>query len=333
MRAMLLTQPGMPLAMAEMAIPLPGPDEMLVRVSACGVCRTDLHVLDGELPQAQYPIIPGHQVVGVIEQCGASVAGFAAGQRIGIPWLGNSCRHCDYCRSGHENLCGQARYTGCQIHGGFAEYCVADYRYCFPLPDKYPDQQAAPLLCAGLIGYRAWRLSGNGLAGKPKKLGLMGFGASAHILAQLAAGQGEEVYAFTRPGDTLAQQFSRTLGATWAGAADEDPPEPLDAVIIFAPDGALVPRSLALVRRGGTVVSAGIHMSTIPAFDYDLLWGERSVCSVANLTRLDGEEFMALAATSAIHTEVHPYPLERANAALADLREGRFTGAAVITLA
>jgi propanol-preferring alcohol dehydrogenase len=311
---------------------VPGADQILVKVSVCGVCRTDLHVLDGELTQAQYPIIPGHQIVGTVEANGADVTGFSIGQRVGIPWLGGSCRHCDYCLSGKENLCFEARYTGCQINGGFADYCVADYRYAFALPDKYPDLQVAPLLCAGLIGYRAYHLTEPGLAGKPRHLGLMGFGASAHILAQLATVQGDRVYAFTREGDTAAQDFARQLGATWAGNSNETPDTLLDSLIIFAPAGELVPRALALVRPGGNVVCAGIHMSTIPAFDYDLLWGERRICSVANLTRQDGEEFMALAAASDIHTDVHPYPLDRVNEALADLRAGRFTGAAVITV-
>lgn len=324
---MLLTGPGAPLVLTELDTPAPGPDEVLVRVHVCGVCRTDLHVLDGELPQAEYPVVPGHQVVGEVVAMGANVAGYSPGERIGVPWLGGSCRHCDFCLAGKENLCAEARYTGCQINGGFAEYCVADYRYCFKLPEKYPDLQVAPLLCAGLIGYRAWRL-----AGRPRRLGLMGFGASAHILAQLARGQGDEVFAFTREGDTAAQAFARLLGAAWAGSSNDTPPDTLDAVIIFAPAGELVPRALALVRRGGTVVCAGIHMSTIPAFDYDLLWGERSVCSVANLTRRDGVEFMDLAARTAIHTDVHPYPLAAANEALGHLRAGNFTGAAVITL-
>lgn len=332
MRAMRLDKPGSALILADIAQPQPGPEELLVRVRTCGVCRTDLHVLDGELSQTEYPIIPGHQVVGVVESCGENVSGFSIGQRIGVPWLGSSCRHCDFCRSGKENLCAQARYTGCQINGGFAEYCVADYRYCFALPEKYPDQQVAPLLCAGLIGYRAYRLAGDGLAGKPRKLGLMGFGASAHILVQLATAQGDEVYAFTREGDSAAQDFAGNLGAIWAGSSAEAPEKLLDSIIIFAPAGELVPRALELIRPGGTVVCAGIHMSTIPAFDYDLLWGERTVCSVANLTRQDGEEFMALAKSADINTEVHPYPLEEANEALADLRAGNFTGAAVITV-
>jgi len=332
MQAMLLPQANAPLELVEMDKPQPGPAQLLVRVLACGVCRTDLHILDGELPQAQYPVVSGHQVVGVIEAFGSEVKGMDVGQRIGIPWLGDSCRNCDFCMAGRENLCADARYTGCQINGGFADYCVADYRYCFALPDKYPDLQVAPLLCAGLIGYRAYRLAGGMLAGKPRKIGLMGFGASAHILAQLAGSRGDRVFAFTRAGDDAAQAFARELGAEWAGASDDTPPEVLDSVIIFAPDGALVPRALALVRRGGTVVCAGIYMSTIPAFGYDLLWGERTLCSVANLTRQDGEEFMALAAHAKIETQVHPYPLAEANTALADLRDGRFTGAAVITL-
>lgn len=332
MRAMVLDKAGAPLVMKDLPRPEPGPEQVLVNVHACGVCRTDLHVLDGELTQTQYPIIPGHQVVGTVAAVGDQVSGLQAGARIGVPWLGASCRHCDFCSAGKENLCAQARFTGCQIDGGFAEYCVADYRYCFALPEKYTDTQVAPLLCAGLIGYRAWRLAGESLGSQPRKLGFMGFGASAHILAQLARDSDEEVFAFTRDGDEQAQAFASQLGAIWTGGANESPPVVLDAVIIFAPAGELVPRALALVRPGGTVVCAGIHMSTIPAFDYDLLWGERVVCSVANLTRQDGIEFMALAAQADIATEVHTYPLEEANGALADLKAGRFTGAAVIAL-
>lgn len=333
MQAMLLEKPGAPLVLTELPAPAPGPDQLLVRVSVCGLCRTDLHVLDGELTQTDYPIVPGHQIVGTVAAAGDDTSGFSIGQRVGIPWLGGSCRHCDFCLSGKENLCAGARYTGCQINGGFAEYCVADHRYAFALPDKYPDLQVAPLLCAGLIGYRAYRLTEPGLAGKPRRLGLMGFGASAHILAQLARGQGDRVFAFTRDGDTAAQAFARELGAEWAGSSSDTPDEALDSVIIFAPAGELVPRALALVRPGGNVVCAGIHMSPIPSFDYDLLWQERRLCSVANLTRRDGEEFLALAAQADIHTDVHPYPLARVNEALADLRAGNFTGAAVITVA
>ncbi len=332
MQAMLLNSPGTPLVLTELETPVAGPGQLLVRVLVCGVCRTDLHVLDGELSQSEYPIVPGHQVVGIIEAMGEQVSGFSLGQRIGIPWLGSSCRCCDFCRAGMENLCPDARYTGCQINGGFAEYCVADYRYCFSLPDKYADVQVAPLLCAGLIGYRAYRLAGAGLAGKPRKLGLMGFGASAHILVQIAKVEGDKIYAFTRKGDNAAQEFACSLGAVWAGSSDDTPDSPLDAVIIFAPAGELVPRALALVRPGGTVVCAGIHMSPIPSFDYDLLWGERTIASVANLTRQDGVNFMELADKSSIHTQVHPYPLVQVNQALSDLKAGKFNGAAVITL-
>ena len=327
MRAMLLEKPGVPLEAVELETPVPAPEQLLVKVHTCGVCRTDLHVLDGELLQCRYPIVPGHQVVGSVAALGAGVEGFHIGQRVGVPWLGYSCGHCDYCQAGRENLCAGARYTGCQINGGFAEYCAADHRYCFPLPGNYSDLQAAPLLCAGLIGYRALRM-----AGEAVHIGFMGFGASAHILTQLAKAQERSVYAFTRPGDDSAQQFARGLGAVWAGSSDEPPPRLLDAVIIFAPVGALVPRALDLLRPGGTVVCAGIHMSDIPAFSYDLLWEERSIVSVANLTRRDGEEFLALAARTPIRTEVHPYPLEEANRALEDLRAGRFTGAAVLTM-
>ena len=327
MRAMLLEGPGTALKMVQLPLPEPGPEQVLIRVSVCGICRTDLHVLDGELAQTAYPIIPGHQIVGTVEACGSAVKGMEKGQRVGVPWLGFSCGHCEYCLEGRENLCPDARYTGCQINGGFAEYCLADYRYCFDLPPAYSDLNAAPLLCAGLIGYRAWRMTGNAA-----HIGLMGFGASAHILTQLACGLGKSVYAFTRSGDTRARQFALKLGAVWAGSSGEQAPRQLDAVIIFAPVGALVPEALRLVKPGGRVICAGIHMSDIPAFSYDLLWEERSICSVANLTRADGTEFLALAQSNPINTQVHPYPLDQANRALEDLREGRFTGAAVLVV-
>lgn len=322
MRAMVLEGPGQPLRLRELPRPTAGPGQVLLKVRACGICRTDLHVLDGELPHPTLPLVPGHQVVGeVIEDAG----GFAAGQRLGVPWLGGSCGHCRYCAGGRENLCDEARYTGYQIDGGFAEYVAADSRYCFPIPDRYDDTQAAPLLCAGLIGYRAWRM-----AGECERVGFYGFGAAAHILAQVAQHEGVELYALTRPGDTEAQAFARELGAAWAGDADQAPPEELDAAIIFAPAGELVPAALRAVRKGGRVICAGIHMSDIPSFPYDILWGEREVRSVANLTRRDGEEFLPLAATVPVHTTVHTYPLEQANEALEDLRHGRFNGAAVL---
>jgi propanol-preferring alcohol dehydrogenase len=303
-------------------VPRPAAGEVLVRVLACGVCRTDLHVADGDLTECAYPLIPGHEIVGRVEKAGKR---FAAGMRVGIPWLGWTCGACEYCASGRENLCPQARFTGYTRDGGFAEHVVADERFCFALPERYGDAEVAPLLCAGLIGYRSYAM-----AGSAKRLGLYGFGAAAHILAQLARAQGREVYAFTRPGDTGAQAFAKRLGAKWAGGSNQIPPEPLDAAILFAPVGALVPQALKAVKKGGCVVCGGIHMSDIPSFPYALLWGERRVQSVANLTRADGEAFMALAASAPIRTEVKTYPLERANEALGDLREGRLEGAAVL---
>ncbi|MGM0783520.1 MAG: zinc-dependent alcohol dehydrogenase family protein [Pseudomonadota bacterium] len=326
MRAMRLHAPSQPLALDEIPIPRPGAGEVQLRVLACGVCRTDLHVVDGELSEPRLPLIPGHEVVGEVTALGEGVTGLAPGQRIGVPWLGWTCGECEPCRAGRENLCERAEFTGYTRNGGYAEYAVADARYCFPIHDD--DAQAtAPLLCAGLIGYRTWRLAGGD---EPKRLGLYGFGAAAHILAQLAVARGQSVYAFTRPGDEAAQAFARRLGAVWAGGSDETPPEPLDAALLFAPVGALVPTALGHVKPGGTVVSGGIHMSDIPAFPYRLLWEERSVRSVANLTRRDGEEFLALAPEVPIRTETRAYPLEAANQALDDLREGRLSGAAVL---
>jgi alcohol dehydrogenase, propanol-preferring len=312
---MVFDAPGRPLRPAELPVPDAGPGQLALRVHACAVCRTDLHLLDGELGIADPPRVLGHQIVGST----------ADGRRVGVPWLGWTDGECRYCRSGRENLCERARFTGRDIDGGYAEYAVADERYCFPIPDGYPDDQAAPLLCAGLIGYRSLRM-----AGDAHRLGLYGFGASAHIIAQVAAWQGREVFAFTRPGDEAAQRFARELGAVWAGGSDETPPEPLDAAIIFAPDGRLVPVALRAVAPAGTVVCAGIHMSDIPAFGYELLWGERVLRSVANLTRRDGEEFLALAPQVPVRTRVTRYPLESAGRALEDLRAGRFTGAAVV---
>jgi len=322
---MLLDAPRRPLRAADIPTPEPGPGQLLLAVRACGVCRTDLHVFDGELPNPKLPLILGHEIVGMVARVGADVGRFTTGQRVGIPWLGWSCGDCRYCRAGRENLCDRARFTGYQIDGGYAAYTVADARYAFPVPDAYRDLEAAPLLCAGLIGYRSLIA-----AGDAQRLGLYGFGAAAHIVAQVARYQGRRVFAFTRPGDAGGQQFARELGAEWAGPSDAAPPEPLDAAIIFAPVGALVPAALRTVAKGGTVVCAGIHMSDIPAFPYEILWGERVVRSVANLTRKDGEEFLALAPRVPVRTEIEPYPLERANEALENLRAGRVRGAAVL---
>ena len=325
MRAMVLEQQRSPLQPRELPKPSAGPGELLLRVTACGICRTDLHVVDGDLTEPSLPLIPGHQIVGDIEAIGGGVTGFEKGQRVGVPWLGGSCGHCWYCNHGKENLCDEARYTGYQINGGFAEYTVADANYCFTIPSAYTDQQAAPLLCAGLIGYRAYRL-----VDSCQTIGLYGFGAAAHILIQVARHQGQEIYAFTREGDIEAQEFALSLGAKWAGNSKQDSPVPLDGAIIFAPAGELVPQALRAVRKGGRVVCAGIHMSDIPSFPYDILWGEREICSVANLTRRDGEKFLPLAAQIPIDTTVHIYGLEQANEALDDLRNGRFSGAAVL---
>jgi propanol-preferring alcohol dehydrogenase len=316
---------GPALNSVELNDPKPGPGEVLIRVHACGVCRTDLHVVDGELRHPKSPITPGHQIVGTVVETGRDAHKFKAGQRVGVPWLGWTCGECRYCLSGRENLCDRARFTGYQIDGGYAEMTVADERFCFALPDSYSDVAAAPLLCAGLIGYRAL-----GMAGDAKTVGLYGFGAAAHIIAQVAVHQGRAVYGFTRAGDTATQDFARDLGAVWAGGSDELPPEPLDAALIFAPVGALVPAALKAVAKGGGVVCAGIHMSPIPSFSYDILWEERSIRSVANLTRQDAEAFLALAGETPIRTQTTTYPLDRANAALNDLRQGKFEGAAVL---
>ncbi len=325
MRAMLLDAPRRPLRAADVPRPEPGPGQVLLAVRACGVCRTDLHVADGELPNPKLPLVLGHEIVGTVAAIGPGVSRFAAGERVGVPWLGWSCGTCRYCQAGRENLCDRARFTGYQIDGGYAAYTVADERFCFPVPEGYPDLQAAPLLCAGLIGYRSLVA-----AGDAERLGLYGFGAAAHIVAQVARYQGRRVFAFTRSGDTAAQAFARELGAAWAGDSSASPPEPLDAAIIFAPVGALVPAALRAVAKGGTVICAGIHMTEIPAFPYDILWGERMIRSVANLTRKDGEEFLKLAPTVPVRTEVEPYPLEKANEALERLRGGRVRGAAVL---
>ena len=330
MKAMILTEPRTLLTPADVPDPTPGPDQLLIKVHTCAVCRTDLHVIDGELPNPKLPLIPGHEIIGTVVAKGRTVDRFAIGDRVGVPWLGWSCGACAYCLSGRENLCDNARYTGYQIDGGYAELTVADARFCFPIAASYPDDEAAPLMCAGLIGYRALRMAGD--ADRTTRLGLYGFGAAAHIIAQVARHQGREVYAFTRPGDTPAQQLALHLGASWAGGSDEQPPVPLDAAIIFAPTGPLVPTALRAVAKGGTVVCAGIHMSDIPAFPYDILWGERVIRSVANLTRRDGEEFLALAPTIPVKTRVTTFPLAQANEAVAALRSGAITGAAVLTL-
>jgi propanol-preferring alcohol dehydrogenase len=326
MRAMALTGRGSGrVELVEIEVPVPNPHQVLVAVLACGVCRTDLHVVDGELPDARIPIVPGHEIVGRIEQVGSEVDELVPGERVGIPWLGHSCGVCDFCRSGHENLCRDAQYTGYQINGGYAEYAVADARFCFRVPESYDDQHAAPLLCAGLIGYRALRMAGDG-----RRLGIYGFGASAHIIAQVARLQGREVYAFVRPQDENAKRFALETGVDWAGWSDRPPPVELDSALIFAPVGALVPEALSRTRPGGIVVCAGIHMSDIPSFPYRLLWEERTLRSVANLTRSDAREFLALAATMPIQTHVRSYPLADANQALTDLRSGHLTGAAVL---
>jgi propanol-preferring alcohol dehydrogenase len=327
MRAMLLAEPRQLLRPAVLPLPHPAAGQLLIEVEACGVCRTDLHLVDGELPEPRMPIVPGHEIVGRIAALGAAVQGFVPGQRVGVPWLGRTCGRCRYCQTDRENLCDEARFTGYQIHGGYAEYTVADARFCFPLAEEYDAAQAAPLLCAGLIGYRALAM-----AGGARRLGIYGFGAAAHIVCQVARYQGREVYAYTRPGDTQAQAFARTLGAVWAGDATQEAPAPLDAALIFAPVGALVPAALAQVAKGGSVICAGIHMSDIPSFPYALLWGERSLRSVANLTRRDGEQFLALAPRVPVLTEVHRYPLVEANQALDDLRHGRLRGAAVLVM-
>jgi propanol-preferring alcohol dehydrogenase len=325
MRAQVLTAAGRPLAAAELAAPRPGPQQLLIEVRACAVCRTDLHVVDGELPDPKLPLVPGHEIIGTIVEKGESVDRFAVGDRVGVPWLGWTCGVCEYCRSGRENLCDRARFTGYQIDGGYAELTVADQRYCFASDPRYSDVEAAPLMCAGLIGYRTLRM-----AGDARLIGIYGFGAAAHIVAQVIRHQGRRFFAFTRPGDLAAQQFARSLGAEWAGASDQPPPERLDAALIFAPVGALVPAALAATKKGGSVVSGGIHMSDIPSFPYRILWEERVLRSVANLTRRDAEEFLALAPSAGIRTQTVTYPLARANDALADLRNGALQGAAVL---
>jgi alcohol dehydrogenase, propanol-preferring len=327
-RAMVLDRQREPLSAREAPDPEPGPGQVLLRVHACGICRTDLHVVDGDLHEPKLPLIPGHQIVATVEAAGDDAERFAVGQRVGVPWLGWTDGECRYCRTGRENLCVRARFTGYQLDGGYAEFAVADERYCFPIPDGYPDLQAAPLLCAGLIGYRSLRLCGD----DAERIGLYGFGASAHIICQVAAHQGREVFALTRPGDSDGQRFAREMGAAWAGDTETGPPEPLDAAIIFAPVGDLVPVALRALAPGGAVVCAGIHMSDIPSFPYEILWGERSVRSVANLTRRDGEEFLALAPQVPVRTQVAEYALADANQGLDEVRAGRVRGAAVLVI-
>jgi propanol-preferring alcohol dehydrogenase len=326
MKAMVLDKPGKPLELVERADPRPGPGEILVGITACGVCRTDLHLVDGELPDPSLPIVPGHEIVGTVLETGEGVDGFTTGERVGIPWLGHTCGQCRYCMADAENLCDEARFTGYQIDGGFADMTVADARYCFPILGPYSDGEAAPLLCAGLIGYRSLRMTGD----DAEHLGIYGFGAAAHIVAQVARHRGQAVYAFTRPGDKSAQDFALSLGAAWAGPSDAAPPAELDAAIIFAPVGSLVPAALRAVRKGGVVVCGGIHMSDIPSFPYEILWGERVIRSVANLTRRDATEFLELAPKIPVRTSIETLPLEQANEALEKLRSGRLTGAAVL---
>lgn len=327
MKAMVLDATGRPLRQAEIPQPVPGEDEVLLKVSACGICRTDLHVLDGDLPQPKLPLILGHEIVGVVVSKGMHVERFGIGQRLGVPWLGHTCGHCRYCVSGHENLCDTALFTGYTLDGGYAEYTVASQRYCFPLPESFTDAEAAPLLCAGLIGYRALVA-----AGTAERLGIYGFGAAAHIITQVARAQGRKVFAFTRPDDITAQNFAIDLGAAWAGGSEATPPEEMDAAIIFAPVGALITQALRHVAKGGTVVCAGIHMSDVPGFPYSILWGERTVRSIANLTRRDGEEFLDLAPRLGIRTEVESFRLGSANEALDRLRQGKVRGAAVLVM-
>ena len=327
MKAMVFESAGSPLQPRDLPVPKPGPGQVLIKVHACGVCRTDLHILDGDLKGPKLPLIPGHEIVGIVAKIGEDVENISTGQRIGVPWMGSTCGSCIFCSKGRENLCEMAAFTGYQIDGGYSEYTLANHRYCFPIPENYSDAGAAPLLCAGLIGYRSFRM-----AGDSSRIGLYGFGAAAHIILQVARHEGRQVYAFTRPGNTLGQAFALSLGAVWAGGSDSPPPEPLDAAIIFAPVGGLVPIALRAVVKGGTVICAGIHMSEIPSFPYELLWGERIVRSVANLTRQDGAEFLQLAPTVPVQTEVSTFALDDANDALESLRSGRIQGAAVLVM-
>ena len=325
MQAMVLERAGEPLREMNAPTPLPGPNQLLIRVHACAVCRTDLHIIDGELARPKLPLIPGHEIVGTVAQLSEGITRFKIGDRVGVPWLGWTCGQCSYCRRGQENLCDNGKFTGYTIDGGYAEYAVADQRFCFSIPDSYSDAEAAPLLCAGLIGYRSLVKAGNG-----KRLGIYGFGAAAHIVTQVGKYQQREIYAFTRPGDDAAKTFALNLGAVWAGGSNELPPEKLDTAIIFAPAGELVPQALRAVGKGGVVVCGGIHMSDIPAFPYSILWEERSICSVANLTRRDGEEFLELAPKVPVRTEVLTFPLEAANEALHRLRSGKLQGVVAV---
>ena len=327
MRAMVLEEPKSSLKMKDLPIPVPQSGQVLVKVIACGICRTDLHIIDGELPAPKLPLILGHQIVGIVEKLGSSVTHLKVGDRIGIPWLGGTCQHCKFCLSGRENLCDSAIYTGYQVDGGYAEYCVANEQFCFPIPPNYSSVEAAPLLCGGLIGYRAYRK-----AGDAKKIGFYGFGSAAHMLCQVAVYENRQVYAFTREGDKKTQDFALSLGATWAGASTENPPEPLDAALVFAPDGSLMPVALQAVEKGGKVISAGIHMSDIPSFPYSILWEERILTSVANLTRKDGEELLKLAPKIPIKPQVTLFKLDDLNEALKQFREGHIKGTAVILL-
>ena len=327
MRAMILEKPRKPLQELEIPMPKPAAGEILIRVSSCAVCRTDLHVVDGELPNPKLPLVPGHEIVGAVAEKGPNTRRFKIGDRVGVPWLGWTCGKCAFCRSGRENLCDNAQFTGYTRNGGYAEFTVADERFCFPIPKKYPDANAAPLLCAGLIGFRSYAKTGNA-----KRLGIYGFGAAAHIIAQVAKFQDREVYAFTRRGDTKAQKFAKSLGAVWAGDSETLPPKKLDAAIIFAPVGGLVPLALKALDKGGIVVCGGIHMSPIPEFAYDLLWEERCICSVANLTRRDGEEFFKIAPREPVKTTVEVFPLAQANEVLDKLRQGKIHGAAVLSM-
>jgi alcohol dehydrogenase, propanol-preferring len=328
MKAMVLQAPGQSLVLSEIPVPKPGPDQVLIKIRACGVCRTDLHVVDGELPDPKLPIIPGHEIVGSVALAGENVKSFFPGDRIGAPWLGYTCRNCFYCRTGRENLCDQPKFTGYTLDGGYAEFAVVDSRYCFSLPEGYGDAAAAPLLCAGLIGYRSYRMAGENIG----RIGIYGFGGAAHIVAQIAVYQRKKVFAFTRPGDAKAQQFALKLGAIWTGDSNEMPPEPLDAALVFAPVGSLVPAALKATVKGGVVVCGGIHMSDIPSFPYNILWGERVVRSVANLTRQDGEELLSIASKIPVRTEIEEFPLEKANEALDRLRSGNLQGAAVLVI-
>ncbi|WP_034296106.1 zinc-dependent alcohol dehydrogenase family protein [Herbaspirillum sp. RV1423] len=327
MTAMVLNAAGEALQLRSVEKPVAQANDLLIKVHACGVCRTDLHLVDAELPNAVFPVIPGHEIVGTIVATGSAVQRFRIGDRVGVPWLGHTCGHCPYCVGGRENLCDHPSFTGCTINGGYAEYVAADSQYCFPIPDNYSDLEAAPLLCAGLIGYRALRM-----AGQAQRIGVYGFGAAAQIITQIACHQGRTVYGFTRPGDSAAQRLAYDCGVAWAGSSDEAPPSPLDAALLFAPAGELVPQALRHVHKGGIVICAGIHMSDIPTFPYSLLWGERSICSVANLTRQDGQDFFALLSEVPLHMHIVPYPLKEANQALSDLRSGALKGTAVLQI-